>query len=69
MLYEVITTLLPIFSDLIDEDAEMKKYIQDVRAPYLKELTREIATTEQTLFRRGNFNGSWDQIICDALIA
>ncbi len=61
-------TLLPIFSDLIDEDAEMKKYIQDVRAPYLKELTREIATTEQTLFRRGNFNGSWDQIICDALI-
>ncbi len=61
-------TLLPIFSDLIDENKEMKKYIQDVRAPYLKELTREIATTETTLFRRGNFNGSWDQIICDALL-
>jgi len=61
-------TLLPIFSDLIPEDPDMKKYIQEVRAPYLKELTREIATTEQTLFRRGNFNGSWDQIICDALI-
>ncbi|WP_321471359.1 thiosulfohydrolase SoxB [Halarcobacter sp.] len=60
-------TLLPIFSDLIPEDASMKKYIQDVRAPFLKELTREIATTEETLFRRGNFNGSWDQIICDAL--
>ena len=61
-------TLLPIFSDLITEDKDMKKYIEDVRLPYLKELTREIATTEQTLFRRGNFNGSWDQIICDALL-
>ncbi|WP_320034085.1 thiosulfohydrolase SoxB [Halarcobacter sp.] len=60
-------TLLPIFSDLIPEEPSMKKYIQDVRAPFMKELTREIATTEETLFRRGNFNGSWDQIICDAL--
>jgi S-sulfosulfanyl-L-cysteine sulfohydrolase len=61
-------TLLPIFSDLIPEDKDMKKYIEDVRLPFLKELTREIATTEMTLFRRGNFNGSWDQIICDALL-
>ena len=61
-------TLLPIFSDLIPEDKAMKKYIEDVRLPFLKELTRPIATTEQTLFRRGNFNGSWDQIICDALL-
>ena len=61
-------TLLPIFSDLIPEDPKMKKYIEDVRAPFKKDLDRVIATTEQTLFRRGNFNGSWDQIICDALI-
>ncbi|RXJ89207.1 thiosulfohydrolase SoxB [Arcobacter sp. CECT 8983] len=61
-------TLLPIFSDLIPEDKQMKKYIEDVRAPYKKDLNRVIATTEQTLFRRGNFNGSWDQIICDALM-
>ncbi len=61
-------TLLPIFSDLIPENPEMKKYIEDVRAPFKKDLDRVIATTEQTLFRRGNFNGSWDQIICDALI-
>lgn len=61
-------TLLPIFSDLITEDASMKKYIEEVRAPFKKDLNRVIATTEQTLFRRGNFNGSWDQIICDALI-
>ena len=61
-------TLLPIFSDLIPEDPTMKAYIDKVRKPFLKEITREIATTDVTLFRRGNFNGSWDQIICDALI-
>jgi sulfur-oxidizing protein SoxB len=61
-------TLLPIFSDLIPEDKEMKKYIEDVRAPFKKDLDRVVATTEDTLFRRGNFNGSWDQIICDALV-
>lgn len=60
-------TLLPIFSDLVAEDKEMKSYIEGVRKPFLKDLNREIATTEMTLFRRGNFNGSWDQIICDAL--
>ncbi len=60
-------TLLPIFSDLVPEDPTMKKYIDEVRKPYLKELNRVIATTDVTLFRRGNFNGSWDQIICDAL--
>lgn len=60
-------TLLPIFSDLIPENPEMKKYVEEVRKPFEKELNRVIATTEVTLFRRGNFNGSWDQIICDAL--
>ncbi len=61
-------TLLPIFSNLIPEEKEMKEYIKSVRAPYIKKLEREIATTDVTLFRRGNFNGSWDQIICDALM-
>ena len=60
-------TLLPIFSDLVPADPIMDKYIQEVRKPFLKDLNRVIATTEVTLFRRGNFNGSWDQIICDAL--
>ena len=60
-------TLLPIFSDLVEPDKEMAKYIDDVRKPFLTELIRPIATTDMTLFRRGNFNGSWDQIICDAL--
>ncbi|RXJ84028.1 thiosulfohydrolase SoxB [Arcobacter sp. CECT 8985] len=61
-------TLLPIFSDLIPEDKKMKEYIEGVRKPYAKDLNRQIATTDITLFRRGNFNGSWDQIICDALL-
>ncbi len=60
-------TLLPIFSDLVPEDKEMKAYIEKVRKPFLKDLNRKIATTEITLFRRGNFNGTWDQVICDAL--
>ncbi|WP_456457263.1 thiosulfohydrolase SoxB [Nitratifractor sp.] len=60
-------TLLPIFSNLVPEDKEMKAYIDKVRKPYLNDLTRVIGTTEIDLFRRGNFNGSWDQVICDAL--
>ena len=60
-------TLLPIFSDLIPEDPKMKAYVEGVRKPYEKDLNRVIATTDETLYRRGNFNGSFDQIICDAL--
>ncbi len=60
-------TLLPVFSDLVPEDKQMKSYIENVRAPYKAELERTIATTDETLYRRGNFNGTFDQIICDAL--
>lgn len=60
-------TLLPVFADLVPEDKEMRKYIDDVRKPFLHEINRVVATTDVTLFRRGNFNGSFDQIICDAL--
>jgi sulfur-oxidizing protein SoxB len=61
-------TLLPIFSDLIPEDPDMKKYIELVRRPFQNDLNRVIATTDETLYRRGNFNGSWDQLICDSLV-
>ena len=60
-------TLLPIFPDVVPEDKEMKAYIEKVRSPFKKDLERVVATTDVTLFRRGNFNGSFDQIICDAL--
>ncbi len=60
--------LLPVFSNLLEPNAEMVKYINDVRAPYKDKLEEKLAVAEQTLFRRGNFNGTFDQVICDALI-
>jgi sulfur-oxidizing protein SoxB len=60
--------LLPVFSNLLAPNAEMVKYINEVRAPYLGQLTEKLAVAEQTLFRRGNFNGTFDQVICDALV-
>ena len=62
--------LIPIFSDVIEPDAEVAAAIDAERAPFLGELTEVIGkTAEDTLlYRRGNFNGSWDDLICDALI-
>ncbi len=60
-------TLLPVFSDLVPEDKTMKKHIEDVRAPFIEKLTKPLATTDELLYRRGNFNGTFDQIICNAL--
>lgn len=59
--------LLPVFSNLLEPDAEMASYINDVRKPYIKTLSEELAVADQVLYRRGNFNGTFDQIICDAL--
>jgi sulfur-oxidizing protein SoxB len=59
--------LLPVFSNLLDPNAEMIKYIEDVRAPHKDKLEEKLAVAEETLFRRGNFNGTFDQVICDAL--
>lgn len=60
-------TLMPVFSNLLEADKEMTGYIEEVRKPYLKTLTEELAVAEGLLYRRGNFNGTFDQIICDAL--
>jgi sulfur-oxidizing protein SoxB len=59
--------LLPVFANLIDADPEMQAYIDGVRAPYKAKLDEELAVTESLLYRRGNFNGTFDQLICDAL--
>lgn len=59
--------LLPVFSNLLEPDQEMASYIEEVRRPYLSTLTEELAVADQVLYRRGNFNGTFDQIICDAL--
>ena len=60
--------LIPIFSDVITPDAAITKLIDEQRAPYLDQLTEVIGQTDSLLYRRGNFNGTWDDLICQALI-
>ncbi len=62
--------LIPIFSDVITPDPEVAAAIDAERAPFLSELTEVIGKTadDTLLYRRGNFNGSWDDLICEALI-
>ena len=60
--------LLPVFSNLLPADADMVALIEKVRAPYKDQLGEKLAVTEGLLYRRGNFNGSWDQLILDAMI-
>lgn len=59
--------LLPVFADLLPPGSGMSDYIQQVRAPYQQILAQELATTDSLLYRRGNFNGPFDQLICAAL--
>ncbi|HXI35799.1 MAG TPA: thiosulfohydrolase SoxB [Burkholderiales bacterium] len=60
--------LLPVFSNLLPADAAMSEYIESVRRPYKEKLEQKLAVTEGLLYRRGNFNGSTDQLIVDALM-
>ena len=59
--------LLPVFSNMLTPDLEMSALINDIRAPYAEKLGEVLATTDDLLYRRGNFNGSFDQLICNAL--
>jgi sulfur-oxidizing protein SoxB len=61
--------LLPVFSNSLPEDAAMEAHIRAVRAPHAAKLGEKLATSESLLYRRGNFNGSVDQLILDALMA
>jgi sulfur-oxidizing protein SoxB len=60
--------LLPVFSDLLLPDPDMSSLIDKVRAPYREQLSEVLASTEGLLYRRGNFNGSFDQLLLDALL-
>ncbi len=60
--------LLPVFADALAPDAEMAALIERVRKPYLAQLEEPLAVTDELLYRRGNFNGSFDQLILDALL-
>ena len=61
--------LLPVFANLLPADSQMQAYIDEVRAPYAAKLSERLAVTEGLLYRRGNFNGTFDQLILDALMA
>jgi S-sulfosulfanyl-L-cysteine sulfohydrolase len=61
--------LLPVFSNLIPPDAEMAAYISKAREPFASRLGERLAVTEGTLYRRGTYNGTFDQLLLDALLA
>ncbi len=60
--------LIPVFSDVITPDTEMKALVDETRAPFADEMAEVIGRTDSLLYRRGNFNGTWDDLICNALI-
>ncbi len=60
--------LMPVFSDVITPDPEMAAFIRKVREPYLKDITEKLGTTKGALYRRGNINGTFDDLICAALM-
>jgi sulfur-oxidizing protein SoxB len=61
--------LLPVFSELLKPDAAMQTLIDRLREPYATPYAEKIATADRLLYRRGNFNGTMDQLICEALRA
>ena len=60
--------LLPVFANMLPPDQEMDALITRLRAPYEAKLGEQLAITEGLLYRRGNFNGTGDQLIVDALM-
>ena len=62
------SSLIPIFSDVVPSDKEVLSHINTVRAPFESECNRVIGKSGSLLYRRGNFNGTWDNVICDAIM-
>ncbi len=60
--------LLPVFANMLPADKDMDALITKIRAPYEAKLAEQLAVTEGLLYRRGNFNGTGDQLIVDALM-
>jgi sulfur-oxidizing protein SoxB len=59
--------LLPVFSELLKPDAAMQALIEKMREPQAAAYADKIATADRLLYRRGNFSGTVDQLICNAL--
>jgi sulfur-oxidizing protein SoxB len=60
--------LIPVFANLIEPDAEMAAHVKKVRAPFKDKLEEKLAIADQLLYRRGTFNGTFDQLIVDSLL-
>lgn len=60
--------LFPVLSQYLPADAGMEKVIKDIRAPYEKKMSEVLAVSDSLLYRRGNFNGTFDEIVLDALM-
>ena len=60
--------LIPVFSNSITPDADMAALVRGLREPYAQDLARVVGRTESLLWRRGNTAGTWDDVICDALL-
>ncbi|MDB5517323.1 MAG: sulfate thiol esterase SoxB, partial [Tardiphaga sp.] len=61
--------LMPVFSDAIKPDPAMTALVEKMRAPFAKDLARVIGKTDSLLYRRGNFNGTFDDLICNAMLS
>ena len=61
--------LMPVFTDAIKPDSAMTALVEKVRAPFAKDLARVVGKTDSLLYRRGNFNGTFDDLICDAMLS
>jgi len=61
--------LIPVLSDVIAPDPEMAALIREVRLPHDEQIGQVLGRTESLLYRRGNFNGTFDDLICQALLA
>jgi sulfur-oxidizing protein SoxB len=60
--------LMPVFADAITPDPAMTALVEKVRAPFARDLARTIGRTDSLLYRRGNFNGTFDDLICNAML-
>ncbi|MDX1610007.1 MAG: thiosulfohydrolase SoxB, partial [Halofilum sp. (in: g-proteobacteria)] len=60
--------LIPVLTDAIEPDAEMARLVEDIRRPHQDKLAEVLGETESLLYRRGNFNGTLDDLICNALL-
>jgi len=61
--------LIPVLSEMIEPDPETTALVLEARAPYGDKLDKVLGRTESLLYRRGNFNGTFDDLICQALLA